>query len=384
MLKKKKILNPSCERPEHFVEQENFRCLAHQGQIYSFVSVWAEWKCVTICAYVLSRTHQHPFTLLEKLFMSYLSWSQGSVKSKPCRSSQHCPALCARPRPSSALWVSTCSSLSLIEPQLVRVYCVQTVPHWKTTLKLTVEAVQQGKTYWVSYCFLFLLLDWWTPRVTWCLCFAALVFCTRGQKLFQTHDVHRRGSSSLWALFIWALVLWIPPPPVTFYSSQFVPHCWCLGCFDAFYLEMTINFTLLLFFNINIYIQVSVNFSACVAIYGYCCCFCEYSCWLLILLLYPGFGCNFIERFFPVLVQSCFFYYYYLNKHKNNATCCLFITVSFILKARNEEKGRNVCAIEQVDPPRPPPNSFFPFFTRASKPFPNSIPFVSSCQPCNW
>lgn len=40
---------------------------------------------------VLSKTHQLPFTLLEKLFKCYLSWSQGSVKSKPCRFFRRCP-----------------------------------------------------------------------------------------------------------------------------------------------------------------------------------------------------------------------------------------------------------------------------------------------------
>lgn len=246
--------------------------------------------------------------------MSYLSWSQGSVKSKPCRSSQHCPALRARPRPSSALWVSTCSvrqQWSLLYPLFSLALshsscCPALEDNVNTETDSCGGAAKQ--TYWVSHCFVCLLLDGWTPRVNWCFCFATLVFCTRGcQKLPQSHDVHRMGSSSLWALFIWALVLWITPS--LFSSSQFVPHCWCLGCFDAFYLEMTINFTLLLFFNINIYIQVSV--SACVAIYGYCCCFCEYSCWWL-LILYPGFGCNFIERFLRVLVQSCFCFLFFI------------------------------------------------------------------------
>lgn len=40
---------------------------------------------------MLSKTHQLPFTLLEKLFKCYLSWSQGSVKSKPCRFFWRCP-----------------------------------------------------------------------------------------------------------------------------------------------------------------------------------------------------------------------------------------------------------------------------------------------------
>lgn len=58
--------------------------------------------------YVLSRIHQRPFTQLDKLCRSYLSWSQGSDKSKPCHCLfLHCPVVHAGPQPSSALRIST-------------------------------------------------------------------------------------------------------------------------------------------------------------------------------------------------------------------------------------------------------------------------------------
>lgn len=50
-----------------------------------------------------------------QLFKSYLSWSQGSVKSKPCRLSRRCPAVHAKPRPSSALRVSPLHLLTDVE-----------------------------------------------------------------------------------------------------------------------------------------------------------------------------------------------------------------------------------------------------------------------------
>lgn len=141
---------------------------------------------------------------------------------------------------------------------------------------------------------------------------------------------------------------------------------------------MTINFTLLLFlFFINIYIQVNVTFSACVAIYG--CCFCEYSCWwLLILLLYLGFGCNLIERF-SVLVHSFLFLpFFYLNKNKNNATCCLFITVRFFFFWKPEMKKRQKRMCNRTSWNHPNPHPLLP--EHPSPPSP--VMLTTGCSGC--
>lgn len=77
------------------------------------------------------------------------------------------------------------------------------------------------------------------------------------QKLCQTH-VRQMGSVFIGLLFCEPPSTYSTFSPVTFYSSRLVPHCRCLGCY-AFYLKMTINFTLLFF--LLICIQVTLLFS---------------------------------------------------------------------------------------------------------------------------
>lgn len=92
-----------------------------QGQIESCVCVWvwmfAMSMCVSVrvCVRTWVISYKHPFTLLLKLFRSYLCWSQGSVKSKPCRFTwRPSRSVHARPLPSSALLSLICWTWNLL------------------------------------------------------------------------------------------------------------------------------------------------------------------------------------------------------------------------------------------------------------------------------
>lgn len=114
--------------------------------------------------------------------------------------------------------------------------------------------------------------DGWHVQ-TVAFCFAALLHSRLPKKLSRTHVVHRTLCASDVRLGFSSV-----NRIITFYTPRFVPHCRCLGCFDAFYLEMTINFTLLFSFfrNINIYMQVNVTF-LCLCSSIWLLLFCEYS-----------------------------------------------------------------------------------------------------------
>lgn len=199
--------------------------------------------CVTMGVCALSKTHQRPFTLLEKLFKSYLSWSQGSVKSKPCRLSRRCPALHARPLSSALLPVPSVRggppfcffSFVFFSPSMSHGTCSLKLrrEHWNRTAWGERGEVSEQRGCTVSFS-----ADGWTDGWMDGMCkllpFVSPLFCAQGcQKLFLRRMLCTKWVPSLWALFIWALVLWIPsfsPLLTFFYSSQFVPHCWCLGC----------------------------------------------------------------------------------------------------------------------------------------------------------
>lgn len=229
MLRKKKKEESLLWTSVHFVEQEDFRCLAHQGQIYSGVRVY-ECECVgwvrvcnnlCVCAFQNS-----PIPL-------YSAWNDfhelpllvtglGQIKAMPLLSALSCyPCQAAAFLSTLNLTLLHLTAVDpLFSPSLSRSTRVlklhpdrpasdDVLVTW--TLKSDSWGSAARQIYWRLYCFVYLLLDGWMACVNCCLYFAAPVFCTQGcQELTQTHDVHQMGFFSLWA-FIWALVLWIPP-----------------------------------------------------------------------------------------------------------------------------------------------------------------------------
>lgn len=105
--------------------------------------------------------------------------------------------------------------------------------------------------------------DGWMACANCCLCVAALLDSKLPKALSDA------CAPNGFSVFI-GLLFCEPPStystfsPVTFYSSRLVPHCRCLGCY-AFYLKMTINFTLLFF--LLICIQVTLLFLFCLCSY---------------------------------------------------------------------------------------------------------------------
>lgn len=173
-----------------------------------------ETECVfvTICVYVLSRTHQHPFTLLEKLLMSYLSWSQGSVISKPCRSSGHCPALQGPALAFLSTFEShsapfdrpgTCwtppfifPSLALIEPQHTLAYAASQPSGSGGNFETNSESLTAGGSAARVVPFSFSTPGWtydWCVCVDRCFCFAVRSSALKAAKSFL-----RRMTCSKW------------------------------------------------------------------------------------------------------------------------------------------------------------------------------------------
>lgn len=150
-----------------------------------------------------------------------------------------------------------------------------------------------------------------------CLCVAALLD-TKLPKALSDACAPNGFSVFIGLLFCEPPSTYSTFSPVTFYSSRLVPHCRCLGCY-AFYLKMTINFTLLVFLLVCIQVTLLFFFCLCSYIRLLLLFFCEYSClWLLLILLllilYSGIGCSLIKRFFPSLSRAFFFLFFYLNK----------------------------------------------------------------------
>lgn len=194
-----------------------------------------------------------PFTLLEKLFKScYLSWSQGSVKLKPCRSSRRCPVIRS---PSSALFrVSSCfvsTGVELFQNPLLFLSFSSEPQH-----ALAKAASRPSSTGWSlkiptagsSAAEVFFPTNGRTAFANCCLCFVALLHSPKA--FSQTHDVHQMGSLSVPFCESpppLSSTLLYPPPPVC--SSLSMPWMFMM----LFILKMTINFTLLLFFYEYIY-----------------------------------------------------------------------------------------------------------------------------------
>lgn len=256
--------------------------------------MWTECVCVcvtmSVCAF--QKLTDTPLLCLKSFFFrSYLSWSQGSVKSKPCRLSR---ALSRSPRlpqhfksPSTDVELDGLFfSLSLSVPVLcfissqhaARKSCV---PNWTIrTLKSRQLGERRGGARGgdaVSSSASLRRTDGRTDGrmacANCCLLFRRSSAFKAAKKLSRTHVVHRTLCASDVRLGFSSV-----NRIITFYTPRFVPHCRCLGCFDAFYLEMTINFTLLFSFfrNINIYMQVNVTF-LCLCSSIWLLLFCEYS-----------------------------------------------------------------------------------------------------------
>lgn len=196
-----------------------------------------------------------PFTLLEKLFKScYLSWSQGSVKLKPCRSSRRCPVLRSQLRPSSALFrVSSCFVSTGVElfrtPPPLPLFLLFPLSHSTRLLKHpgrpAPDGVLKSRQLGRTQRRFFRQMD---GRRSQTAASVSSLSCTR-QKLFL-----RRMMCTKWVL---SLFLFVNPPSSIVNPFISPPVCSSLSMpwmfMMLFISKMTINFTLLLFFYEYIY-----------------------------------------------------------------------------------------------------------------------------------